>query len=43
MKTKTGLTIIHNGSRVEVYTEKELRQLQQENRMLTKFKNFLGL
>lgn len=32
MKTQTGLTIIHNGNRVEVYTDKELRKLNEKSK-----------
>lgn len=31
MKTKTGLTIIHDGNRVNVYTQKEIEQLDKKN------------
>ncbi len=37
MKTKTGLTIIHNGPRVEVYTDKELDRLTWWNKVKTKY------
>ena len=30
-KTKTGLTIIHDGNRVNVYTQKEIEQLDKKN------------
>lgn len=31
MKTITGLTIIHDGNRVNVYTEKELKKLNEKS------------
>ena len=31
MKTTTGLTIIHDGNRVNVYTQKEIEQLDKKN------------
>lgn len=31
MKTKTGLTIIHDGNRVNVYTKEELKELENKN------------
>lgn len=43
MKTNTGLWIIHNGKRVDVYTTRELQKLQQENRILSRVKRFLQL
>ncbi|QDP54273.1 MAG: hypothetical protein Unbinned5434contig1000_20 [Prokaryotic dsDNA virus sp.] len=31
MKTTTGLTIIHDGNRVNVYTKEELKELENKN------------
>ncbi len=31
MKTKTGLTIINDGNRVNVYTKQEIEELQNKN------------
>ena len=31
MKTKTGLTIIHDGNRVNVYTKQEIEELENKN------------
>ena len=31
MKTTTGLTIIHDGNRVNVYTKDELKELENKN------------
>ncbi len=31
MKTTTGLTIIHDGNRVNVYTKNELKELENKN------------
>jgi len=35
MKTKTGLTIIHDGNRVNVYTQDEMRKHNDENKIET--------
>jgi len=32
MKTKTGLTIIHDGKRVNVYTDKEFKKLNEKSK-----------
>jgi len=32
MKTETGLTIVHEGARVNVYTPKELRDLEAQTK-----------
>ena len=33
MKTKTGLTIIHDGNRVNVYTQNEMRKHSDKNKI----------
>ncbi len=38
MKTTTGLTIIHDGKRVNVYTKKEIEALESQS----KFDKFLN-
>jgi hypothetical protein len=46
MKTKTGLWIIHRGERVNVYTTRDLKRLQEEQKqdiMINKVKRFLKL
>jgi len=35
MKTKTGLTIIHDGNRVNVYTQDEMRKHNDDNNIET--------
>ena len=42
MKTKTGLTIIHDGNRVNVYTQNEMRKHNDKNNFETWFKSVLN-
>jgi len=42
MKTKTGLTIIHDGNRVNVYTQSEMRKHNNKNNFETWFKSVLN-
>jgi len=42
MKTKTGLTIIHDGNRVNVYTQNEMRNHNDKNNFETWFKSVLN-
>ncbi|AGO48559.1 hypothetical protein Phi18:3_gp047 [Cellulophaga phage phi18:3] len=41
-QTKTGLTIIHSGARVNVYTAKELKELNEKNKINTVIRYLLG-
>jgi|TARA_R110002110_G_scaffold252864_2_gene468693 hypothetical protein len=41
MKTKTGLTIIHDGERVNVYTPQEIEALKNQNKFISAYKSIL--
>ena len=46
MKTTTGLTIIHDGNRVNVYTKKEIKNLESQSKFdkfLSTMLNFLNI
>lgn len=43
MKTQTGLTIIHDGARINVYTPQELQDLnKQQNKIIKVYNTFLN-